>query len=613
MRRIVLLLAILVAAPPASAWVAILPGAVEGLGQAPAVFSSTLFLSNLGPRDVNVTFRFIPYADGRVADPVARTIQSRGSMTIPQALKTLFGLQADAGTILVSSEAPLAGSIVTANVANPQATYGVALAPVTDRDLLLPGSVGHAPWVSQGGGFRTNVAAVLVDPDSAVTVKVFDEGGALVGSRELASLTPVSFQAPVTDLIGPRDLAVGRVEFSVTKGRVAGYTVVNDNVTGDGIAIQAPRVLSSNQILNGVAKVTGERGTFWRTDARVFNPGANALDITVEPIGLPTGTPIHLNVPGRGILDLPDVLSRFGVGAPAAGALRFFAGQEFLVFGRTQNVDPTGQRPGTFAASQRAVLVPNQILVPGQTGSFPGVEQSAYFRSNLALLGTETGAIGILVLRGPTGADLASTSFNLQPNQWIQNSIPGWFPGITLPSAARVDVVLSGGGLDGYLSRIDNTTGDSVILPVSIPRVAESELRMTAFAQSPDPIKSNVGGTLAVNLQNSGPDSTEGSLELVLNVMVTQGSDKLVVTGFAGSSGSEWTLVNGTFGVSQNVRLRRNSFMPPDTTTSVQVKVGVPGGAAVGGPFAGNRATVSVPSDLTPSNNERTITINMTP
>jgi hypothetical protein len=613
MRRAVVLLSLLFAAPRAVAWVAVLPGAVEGLGQAPALFSSTLYLSNPGPQAATATFELIPYAGRSAPAPATRTIPAGGSLVVPQALKALFGLTADAGTIRVSADQPLVGSVVTSNVANPDSTYGVALSPVTDRGLLGAGDVGHAPWVSQGGGFRTNVAAVLVDPNSSVTVSVYDAAGVLAGQQVVSSPTPVSWQVPVTDLIGARDLPVGRVEFRFATGRGTGYVAVNDNVTGDAIAVQAPRLLATEQILDGVAETGGANGTYWRTDARLLNPGESPISVTVEPLGFPGAPTLTLGVAARSILDLPDVLSRFAVSAPAAGALRFRSADRFLVFGRTQNVDPSGQRPGTFAASQAAVSVPGQLLAAGQSGSFPGVEQSARFRTNLALLAPSEAASGTLSLRGPAGESLGSAPFSLRSGEWIQKSVSDWFPGASFPTGARVEAAVSSGRLDGYLTRIDNATGDPVVLGAATAAAAESDLAVVSFFQKPDPIPSSTGGSLFVSLRNYGPDSSEGALELGVTVDVTQGASKLVVQRLSGTTASDWTLVSGTFGVSQSVRLRRKSPLPPDAITEVQVAVGVAGGGTVGGSFPGSQATVAAKGDPNAFNNARALTVDMTP
>ena len=613
MRRTLVLLTLFLAAPPAHAWIALLPGAVEGLGQSPAVFSSTVYLANGGTQAATVTFELIPYPGRDAPPPATRSIAPGGLLVVDHALQSLFGISADAGTLRVSSDQPLTGSLVTANVANPASTYGVALSPVTERGLLRSGEVGHAPWVSQGGGYRTNVAAVLAEPSSTLVVSVFDAAGVLLGRKEIRSTVPASWQVPVTDLIGPRDLPVGRVEFLFTSGRGTGYVVVNDDVTGDGIAIQAPRQLSSEQLLDGVAKTAGANGTFWRTDARVLNPNEYPISISVDPLGLPAAAPLTLSVAAGAILDLPDVLSRFGVSAPAAGALRFRSSDTFLVFGRTQNVDPSGQRPGTFAASQAAILVPDQLLLPGQTGSFSGVEQSPRFRSNLALLGTEGGAVGTLSLRGAGGEPLGTAPFSLAANQLLQKSVSDWFPGVTFAGAARVEVSLSSGQLDGYVSRIDNATGDPVVVPVASPYTAVSDVSLISFTQRPDPMTSARGGSLFVTLQNNGPDATEGALELTISVAVEQGASALVVSGLTGDTASDWDLVSGTYGVSKIVRVRRKSYLPSGATTTIQANVGVAGGGSLGGSFPGNRASVAVRSDPNSANNARTLTVDMTP
>lgn len=613
MRRTLPFLALLLAAPAAHAWVAILPGAVEGLGQPPAVFSSTVYLSNPGPQDAVATFELIPYAGRPTPSPVTRPVPAGASLVIDRALKTLFDISADAGALRVSADTPLVGSIVTANVANPESTYGVALSPVVERDFLRFGDTGHAPWVSQGGGFRTNVAVVLVEPRSVVTVLVFDAAGTLAGQREIESETPVSWQVPVTDLIGPRDLFVGRVEFLFARGRGTGYVAVNDDVTGDAIAVQAPRQPSTDQILDGVARTSGANGTFWRTDARVFNPNASPISISVEPFGLPSAPTLALEVPARSILDLPDVLSRFGVSAPAAGALRFRAGAPFLVFGRTQNVDPTGQRPGTFAASQAAVPVPAGLLSPDRPGTLGGVEQSSRFRTNLALLATENGAAGTMTLRGPAGEAAATAPFALAPGTWQQKGVGDWFPGAGFPAGSRVDVAVSAGALDGYLSRIDNATGDPVVLGTAVATPTVSDVLVTSFVQRPDPIVSSRGGTLVAAIRNDGPDGTEGPLEISLTTTVTQGNSKLVFARLTGDTALDWTLVSGTYGVSQTIHLRRKSALSSGATTQVEAVVGVPGGGAVGGSFPGNRVTVAVPSDPIVSNNSRTLVVDMAP
>jgi hypothetical protein len=218
-----------------------LPGAAEITGQLETRFSSTLLLTNVGSVSATVQLGFIPYAGKPVPAAASRALAAGETLRIEGALQALFGLSSDAGTLTLSSEAPLVSSLVTANVANPAGTYGLALQPLTTSSLLSAGDTGHAIWASQGSDYRTNVALVLLDPNSSVQVVVYDEHNQMRGSIALSSPTPISWQTALPNLIGA-SLALGRVEFRVTQGRAAGYTAVVDNVTGDGIAVLAERV-----------------------------------------------------------------------------------------------------------------------------------------------------------------------------------------------------------------------------------------------------------------------------------------------------------------------------------------------------------------------------------
>ena len=184
---------------------------------------------------------------------------------------------------------------------------------------------------------------------------------------------------------------------------------------------------------------------------------------------------------------------------------------------------------------------------------------------------------------------------------------------MTFAGTARVEVSLSSGQLDGYLSRIDNATGDPVVVPVATTYTAVSDVSLISFTQRPDPMTSARGGSLFVTLQNNGPDNTEGALELTISVAVEQGTSALVVSNLTGDTASDWDLVSGTYGVSKVVRVRRKSYLSAGATTTIQANVGVAGGGSLGGSFPGNRASVAVKSDPNGANNARTLTVDMTP
>ncbi|HVN81798.1 MAG TPA: hypothetical protein VMW38_22625 [Terriglobia bacterium] len=449
-----------------------LPGAAETAGRNGTWFSSTLTLSNPGSLQVPVQIGFIPYPGKTVPTGQSRTLAPGQTMRQERVLRTLFGLTSDAGTLTFSSGVPLYSALTTENVASPIGTYGLALQPVDASSLLTVGFTGHSIWVTQNAAFRTNVALFLPDQGSSVTLEVYDEQNVLRGSASVSAAAPMSWQAAISDLIGPADLNLGKVEMHVVQGRAFGYTAVVDNVTGDGIAVPTLRLESdfTDWLLNGVARSPGVAGTYWSSDVRLFNPQDTALLVSIDSLGFPGGSiRIVRSLPAHSIIEITDILGPNGLGYEegVAGALRFQADSPFLVAARTTNLDPTGQRTGSFSAYVRAVPYARSMVGSPAAGIFAGLDQSSGFRTNLAFLAGADGVAGGLSLRDPSGSVLSTISLALSPFQWQQKNLANWFPSVVVPPSSRVDVQLTQGALDGYASRIDNGTGDAVVLPIS--------------------------------------------------------------------------------------------------------------------------------------------------
>ena len=450
-----------------------LAGAAETAGLFGARFSSTLFLSNLGSTGVSVQIGFLPYSGKPTPAPVTRSLAAGETQQISGVLPTLFGLSSDAGTLTVSSTSPLALWMTTANVANTAGTYGLAIEPLAPEMILSAGNSGNAVWASQTEAFRTNVAVVLLDSNSSARVTVYDDQNQQRGSTTVSSPTPISWQIALTDLIGPAPLALGRIELAVTQGRAAGYAAVVDNVTNDGIAVMVESVRSDGTdfLLNGVARSPGLNNTFWSTDVRLLNPGSASLQVNFDSLGIGSTATLVKMVPPSGVVELTDVLGSggFGLSQSVAGALRLRTSSPFLLAARTSNRDLSGSRPGSFSAFQRPARFASAFVASPTAGVFTGINHSSSvpgFRTNLAFLAGSGGANGVLTLRDRLGVQTASAALNLAPSEWMQKSTAEWFAGVTVPTSARVELQLNSGSAAGYASRIDNGTGDAVVLPM---------------------------------------------------------------------------------------------------------------------------------------------------
>lgn len=429
-----LALAVLVAsASLAVAETTYLPGAAEVTGLAGARFSSTLDLTNPGSAGTTVAIGLVPMLGKAAPAPVTRTLAAGESLRVPAALKTLFGLaDGAAGTITVSSTDPLLASLSTQNVAAPEGAYGLGLLPVPESELLGAGETGHSIWVSQSAdtatGYRTNLSVTLADAGSVVEVRVFDAEGHLAGTATVTAETPSVWQQPASALVGTVNLPVGRAEFEVKSGRATAYSVVNDNVTSDAIALQSERIVPgpTDRLISGAALSPGQLGSFWSTDLRLFNPGSTALEATIFSVGASAAGSTNVVVPAKGVVELTRVLALLGFPEGTACALRVKGADALLVAARTNNVDPTGIRKGTFSAQQFVTSWPAGLLATGATGFFNGVDQTMNVpgvRTNLTLVGGPDGASGELVLRDAAGVERGRTPFASAPSAWGQRSV----------------------------------------------------------------------------------------------------------------------------------------------------------------------------------------------
>lgn len=456
-----------------------LPGAAEADGANGAHFSSDVIITNPGTATVRVVFNFIPFA-GRPSppSPVSSDIPAGHTVKISQAVRTLFSLMSDVGTITARAESPLIIFMTTSNVADPRGTFGLALRAATETDALTGGAiVSQIIWASHSAnlsvGYRTNVGLVLIDPNTEVEIRVLDDQAQLRGSMTVSSPLPVSFQTALSTMIGSIDLAVGRVEFRVRQGRVIAYTAVIDNVTSDGIAVQAKNTMitSKDVVLNGVARTPGLNGTHWATDVRIFNPAFFPITLFVSTQGFVTaGSSINRTIPGRAVVEINDIVGPggFNLGEGSTGALRFTSSDPFLVAGRTSNSNPAGGTSGSFSAYQAPVTYPSGLAPAGQTVTLTGLEQSSAYRTNLGFLSGPDGVTATLTLRNSTGGVVTTRTLTMDSRLWRQNGIASVFDRTTIPELSRVDIRVDTGSVDVYASKIDNGTGDPVVIP-SLP------------------------------------------------------------------------------------------------------------------------------------------------
>jgi len=492
----------------------VLPGLARANGALGSRFVSTAWLHNPSDAPLAVDLSLVAAAG---AGTVRLELAPRETRRVDDPVGLLFGLDSAAGTLTARAERPFLLRGVTANVADPRGTWGLALPSLREAEALRPGETGVAPWLSHttasGTGFRTNVALTLLAAGTEALVTVVDDSGLVRGEDRVTAEAPVFWQRSVTDLAPDPEIPLGRVEVRVLRGAAVAYTAVVDNVTGDGILALARRDTAPagppfELLLDGAARAGGANGTLWRTGLRLVNPGLSPVEATLEAVG-GTARATRL-VPPRGVLEEADVLGALGLPEGSAGAVRIVAPVRLAALASTRNVDPGG-RPGTFAASQEPVPLEG-LAGAGDLLAFTGLSTdpgTPGFRTNVAILGGPAGARARFVLRSPGGARLAERVADAEAWQWAQRPLAEWLGGVEAPRDATLEVAVESGSLDAYASVIDNATGDPVVLaPERLPGGPCASVPVAALTAT----TARVAAGTAVTLTLAAPGRGTGRL-----------------------------------------------------------------------------------------------------
>jgi hypothetical protein len=456
-----------------------IPGAGRTPGQNNTFFVSDLALTNLGSSTANVTINFVG-PGGLPAKPVS--LAAGATMVYRDILDALWSATGLVGALSVQADQPLVLRARTYNTA-ATGTFGVALPVFESNALLSEGQTAGSIWVQQdpsgSSGFRTNVGVVFPDAEGGDAVVTFyDATGAAVGSLTYSSAS-AGFQQQSVGSVLPAGLPIGRAQILVTRGRAAGYAVGVDNVTGDTslYPLEALPAGVQDVVVSGVARLTGRNNTFFRTDARFYNPTPDDATLTVRfhaaGSANPTPPSATVTVPAGRVVEVVDVLgSILSLPVGSGGAVRFTSDPPVAILARTSNVDPQGVQPGTFGAQQKPVLLASYLSSADAGAVVTAIRQDAGFRTNVGFAAGPDGAAYNLTLKNAQGGVVAVTTGTLGAFGWAQPSIADLFPGTTIPADATLLVQVTAGTVDVYDASLDNASGDLVVTPIAAVPVA---------------------------------------------------------------------------------------------------------------------------------------------
>jgi hypothetical protein len=387
---------------------------------------------------------------------------------------------------------------IVTSVATRHPTWDVAIDPLTSTAWLAEGAIVEAVNLGcttcAGLGLSATPTMIEVGGQHAtISVKVGDLAGRPVSNATVEASTSLGF---LSSFIDEGD---GSYTATLEPGTVPGVALISVEVDGMSCSSNLEvRIFSnldtsigqSGNFIPVASRGTGAHGARWKTSLGILSRGETENEILVQYLG--EDPPLEKRIPiapGWQIL-LPDIMG--WMGAEGSGAIKVLSEEPILLTSRSYSeVDlggacPPGGTLGQFLAAEDQ----SPSLDAGEAAFLPNLVENENFRSNIALTNTaDVPAVVRVRLYLGNGAEAGAFVLKLWPGEWIQENRPfekycnvadldaGW---------ARVEV-LSGAGIIGYASIIDNRSNDPMTIPL-IP-VGEGESTDTWI-----PVASNLPG-----------------------------------------------------------------------------------------------------------------------
>jgi hypothetical protein len=465
---------LLTAEAEATTW--IVPGVIEGSGANGVQFSTQLTLVNPDAEPRFVSLIPIGPPGSPIFDPLGMSLAAGESKTVLAPAPVNGGglvVQADGG---VAAFARLdAGPEV---VIEGSPVFGSAL-PVIEASAVIPsGGSGHASWVTQGAGSRTNVAVVFPDSGgAAATVRLFDQSGTLLGSVDYDVASPAFLQQSLTAWT-TATIEHGRISVQVTRGRALGYVGVADADVAIVPLTPLPSPPDAGQRLalvsTAVAQVPGREGVSWHTDAELTNPGTDGVDVNTYLLRGDGTVSVGdlVSVPPGSTVSIPEVVqSLFSVSTPVAGAILWRPSGALLIGTQTR------AQGASVSSGEISLALPfSDLATPADRTLLIGGVGSSRSRTNLIAVAGAVGASAAVDLFDASGSRLGTIPVKLPPLGFgefpVEQFLPQGFSG-----AFRLTVRLDFGSANLHATSVDASSGD----PVS-------------FEASPRPVRTPVSG-----------------------------------------------------------------------------------------------------------------------
>jgi len=464
-------------------------------GQAGSQWYSDLAVLNPpGGTDSNVRLYFLEAGQNNTnAGGLEIELTSGASVYIQDIVGSLFGRDTGTGAILLASDTPL---LVSSRIydAGGEGTFGQYLGGKPSISGQLDGKGSRLIQLAQSADFRTNVGFVNLHGAQLKKTDLhlggIDADSQNLELRDSVLVPPFSMKQISSVFTEDSDDAILDVRYGSelplpSKARNPGlprslvtYASVVDNNSNDPTTVTPVLPITPDQpgYISVVARLNGANNTVWRSDVELHNPGESRARYTLRfRSDEKTGS---LDA-GRSIRYADILGSLFGLDSGAKGRLKITVSSgEILATSRTYNETEEGTF-GQFipAIPDWAATRRGDILYSAQ------IVENEDFRSNIGFANATDAGIDLEIrLYNRDGSSAGSTTKRLPINVTKQWTISELFDVEDFIGWLEVEIPQGTGmhknepAVLGYLSLVDNTTGDPTYIPLFPLRpVAEFE------------------------------------------------------------------------------------------------------------------------------------------
>jgi len=402
------------------------------------------------------------------------------SLYIQDVVAGLFGLNGSFGAVLVASDVPI---LISSRIydGGGAGTFGQYLGGQPSISGRISRERSRLIQLAQSDVFRTNVGLVnlqgILLEKNKLGMNGYDAGGQELALKNGVDVPPFSmkqiskvFADDSEDAVLELGYAPGGFPSPGSLSRpMLIYASVVDNTSNDPTTVTPvlPITPESPGIISVVARLNGASGTVWRSDVELHNPG----DVrAVYELRFGSEERNGSLDPGKSVRYADVLGTLFGLDSGAKGRLELrVSSGEVLASSRTYNETAEGTfgqfipAIPTWAAARRGdSLYSTQIV------------ENSDFRSNIGFANTTAVDVDLVLrLYGRDGAAAGSVERRLPAGitkQWTVASLFGVEDFIGWLEAE----ISQGAGVHeqepsvlGYLSLVDNITGDPTYIPLA--------------------------------------------------------------------------------------------------------------------------------------------------